>query len=80
MKLIIPCDADFNALWRKYTKEQWESLKKTLDGLAPKEIPYRDPDRFPCYAKEICTSRNPNGADEVIYDFLYDFEEVLENG
>lgn len=78
MRLNIPLEG-LSETWTKFnTQEEWDNHVKFLKEHH--ETYWHSPHKFPCYALNIGTIPISNGADEVAFCFLYDFEEIKEEG
>ena len=38
--------------------------------------PYSEPERYPCLFIQVCIMHNPNGPDQAVLSYIYDFTEI----
>lgn len=67
----------FNAFeqgWTRYDSEEQFRLNypKSIYGKYMPQ-PFTEPERYPCFATEIAVMPNPQGADDAMLAYIYDF-------
>lgn len=63
-------------VWNRYDSEEQflQHYPKHIPGqYAPR--PFADPERYPCLAHEVAIMPKPQGPDDAIIAFIYDFED-----
>lgn len=86
--MVIPILTSFGEIMKITTDITWQGWIKLnseddLIRIYPKPAlgryrpqPHQEPERYPCYFKEVAFQSVSDGPDESILAYIYDFEET----